>query len=530
MPPPLPPRALPLPQAPPVALPPEPQIPEAEFSNELLVTYISTTGEEECAVVQITDTYEELLAEACLNLVPWLPADWQERRRDLAREVRNRKGEVVWAAVQPSLVVELGRLGRLPELRLRIHPPAGNGSSSTQNNLPMLDERSPAYEAQPQQSAVDGIVQAVLHKLFNENPGNNAQVSGSEPPVMTQDVKSRLQELEDAFLAAESPAPVPPSHDTLNSPKDPPVLPSNTAVAPNLPDAATRRAREPENNQLPTPQSPRNRITSWINESAWQSSSTSHSQGTDLPTPPGDRSSAPTVSIDSTLQASADSMAEGQHESAIRTLLSACNNSVSPKDRAQLFLWLGQINCEIKECTNASANLAVARNLFTSLEDRAGRIECDMVLARVARQRDSGTLGADSRLREMLAEAKRHRLKTMEIKLLCEICQLACATKDIRDDLFTLSEQAKASAQKLGDLWLKAEASRTSGMVSEAKDDPISALQAYSGALELYRGAKSGKAQSPISPIKEVEMDIQRIKHTLSGRTEKPKSRFRKFF
>ncbi|KAG8703716.1 hypothetical protein FRC11_010486 [Ceratobasidium sp. 423] len=393
----------------------------------------------------------------------------------------------------------------------------------------MLDERSPAYEAQPQQLAVDGIVQAVLHKLYNENPGNSAQAAGSEP-TMTPDMKSRLQQLEDAFLAAESPAPVPPPHDTLNSPMDAPVIPPNGTGALYIPDAATRRTRQPENNQLATPQSPRPRITSRSDEFSRQSLSAPSTQSSNSPAPPSDRSSVPTVSIDPALEASANSIAEGKHESAIHTLLSAFSDSISPEDQAQLFLWLGQINCEIKEYTNAGANLAVARNLFTSLDDRAGRLECDMVLARLARQRDSGTLGVDSRLKEMLAEAKRHRLKIIEIKLLCEICQLACATKDMRDDLFTLSEQAKTSAQKLGDMWLKAEASRTSGMVSEAKDDPISALQAYSGALELYRGAKSGKAQSPVSPIKDVEMDIQRIKHMLSGRTGKPKSRFRKFF
>jgi hypothetical protein len=30
---------------------------------------------------------------------------------------------MIWAAIQPALVLELARLGRLPELRLRVHPP-----------------------------------------------------------------------------------------------------------------------------------------------------------------------------------------------------------------------------------------------------------------------------------------------------------------------------------------------------------------------------------------------------------------------
>ncbi|CAE6473615.1 unnamed protein product [Rhizoctonia solani] len=523
--PPPPPRTLPVPQTHGhMDTPPPEVVPEDEFSNELLVTYISTNGEEECAVVRIDDSYEEILAE-----------NWQNRHKDFAREVRNRKGDMVWAAVQPSLVVELGRLGRLPELRLRVHAPLGashsdNEPRSTQNNPQAPNERSPAYEAQPQQSAVDGIVQAVLHKLFNENaenllvPGSN-QNSG---PTVNPDTKARLQELENALLASESQAS--PPHDTLNSPLDIPVSPPSRPEEPGIGNPPVKHTWQPENNQLPTPQSPLSQLKPWSNEPTPGDAPMPHMRGTNRPIPSVDRPSISNTPVDSILRASAKSFSEGKYEVAVRTLLSACNETTPPKDRPQLFLWLGQVNYEIKEYVNASSSFLVARDSFTALEDRAGRIECEMMLARLARQQDGGTLEVDSRLRQLLSEAKRYHLKSMEIKLLCEICQLACATKDPAGDLFLLSERAKLSAQQLGDMWLKAETSRISGVVSEAKDDPISALQAYSGALELYQGAKSGKVHSPISHIEEVEMAIQRIKHTLAEQTNKSKSRFRRFF
>ncbi|KAF8748919.1 hypothetical protein RHS01_10487 [Rhizoctonia solani] len=474
MPPAFPPRALPV-------VPPgarayshaSPEVPEIEFSNEPLVTYIGTNGEEECAIVGIDDSYEKILSEACINLAAWLPSDWQDRRKDFAREVRNRKGDMVWAAVQPSLVIELGRLGRLPELRLRIHPPPGSSSSnngllSTQNNLSLPNETTPAYEAEPQVSAVDGIVQAVLHKLFSENSGN-LLIPGSGPnsePTMSPDTKARLRELEDALLASESQAP-PPPHDTLNSPMDIPLL---------QPSIANR-------------QSPPSQLRFWGDERTQTGALTVclglNNRGADHPPPlPVDRPSASNIPIDPILWASAKSVSDGKHNVAIHTLLSA------PRRKHRV-------------------------------PDDAGPT---CLSTRRQNPRSRG------KLRELLSEAKRHQLKATEIKLLCEICQLACTTKDLEGDCFLLSERAKLGAQSLGDMWLKAEASQISGMVNEAKNDLISALQAYSGAIELYQGASSGKANSPITHVKEVEMSIQRIKHTLAEQTTKSKSRFRRFF
>ncbi|QRW23937.1 hypothetical protein RhiXN_10261 [Rhizoctonia solani] len=180
---------------------------------------------------------------------------------------------------------------------------------------------------------------------------------------------------------------------------------------------------------------------------------------------PVDRPSASNIPIDPILWASAKSVSDGKHNVAIHTLLSACNETAHPENRAQFFVWLGQISCEIKEYINASSYFTAALDLFTTLKDRAGSIE---------RQNPQ----AEEKLRELLSEAKRHQLKATEIKLLCEICQLACTTKDLEGDCFLLSERAKLGAQSLGDMWLKAEASRISGMVNEAKNDLISALQA----------------------------------------------------
>ncbi|GAB1527520.1 hypothetical protein RhiTH_010695 [Rhizoctonia solani] len=537
MPPAFPPRALPVPQGQGRIATPPPEVPEIEFSNELLVTYIGTNGEEECAIVGIDDSYEKILSEACINLAAWLPSDWQDRRKDFAREVRNRKGDMVWAAVQPSLVIELGRLGRLPELRLRIHPPLGSSSSnngllSTQNNLSLPNETTPAYEAEPQVSAVDGIVQAVLHKIFSENSGN-LLIPGSGPnsePTMSPDTKARLRELEDALLASESQAP-PPPHDTLNSPMDIPLLQPSIANRPSPRNSSLGNAWNSENNQLPTPQSPPSQLRFWGDERTQTGALGLNNRGADHPPPlPVDRPSASNMPIDPILWASAKSVSDGKHNVAIHTLLSACNETAHPENRAQFFVWLGQISCEIKEYINASSYFTAALDLFTTLKDRAGSIECRMMLARLASQRDGKTLEAEEKLRELLSEAKRHQLKATEIKLLCEICQLACTTKDLEGDCFLLSERAKLGAQSLGDMWLKAEASRISGMVNEAKNDLISALQAYSGAIELYQGASSGKANSPITHVKEVEMSIQRIKHTLAEQTTKSKSRFRRFF
>ena len=157
------------------------------------------------------------------------------------------------------------------------------------------------------------------------------------------------------------------------------------------------------------------------------------------------------------------------------------------------------------EYRNANCDIAIARDIFAALEDRPGRIECEIALARITRQRACVNLSEDNTLTQLLVEAKHYGLEATEVQLLCEICRLACSGKNVYEDLFLFLEQAKAGAQRLGDKWLMAESSRVAGTVAEAWGDYISALQAYSSALELYRGAK---AQSPLLPIKAVEADI----------------------
>ncbi|KAJ1302901.1 hypothetical protein OPQ81_003200 [Rhizoctonia solani] len=248
-----------------------------------------------------------------------------------------------------------------------------------------------------------------------------------------------------------------------------------------------------------------------------ETSPPSRNQHTDLPT----RSHERTLLLSSLL------VSEGKHEAAIRALRSACNGSIPAEGRAQCFLWLGQVGCKIMEYMNASCDTAVARDIYIAIQDRAGRIQCDIVLARIARERAGVSTGEDTKLAQLFDEAKRHRLEAIEVQLLCEICRVACSAKDIREDLTLSVEQAQESAHRLGDTWLKAECLRAAGMVSEARGDHKSALQAYSTSFELYH---ESKAPSPRSPVKDVEADIQRMKTSLSRRLEKPKSRFRKFF
>ncbi|CAE6473464.1 unnamed protein product [Rhizoctonia solani] len=470
-----------------------PQASEDDSGRELLVTYISANGGEQCAVVKMGDSYEEMLEESCPSLAPWLPPDWKDRHRYFAQEVQSSRGDAVWAVIQPSLVTELVRWGRLPELRLMILTPTDYERRSILDNLSLPNEQSPAYEARPQHTVVDGIVQAVLHRLYSEDAVPRPDSAFDAP--MSQGTKDQSQRLDEA-LASESQ--MSQSHNTSK------VLMANPV---------TSNIGEPGSGK-PSRQAPST------------SDARPHVQEFGFPLPPPDQLGKSTSTIERTLQVSFKLVSEDKYEAAIRVLRSAYHATSSAQERAQFFLWLGEIGYEIMEYTNAGCDIAIARDLFIALEDRAGRIECDIILARIAHKRAEESQD-DTALTRLLAEARRHGLAALEVQLLCEICRMGCSEAGLREDSFLPVNQAKAGAQRLGDPRLRAESLRTAGLVDEAEGDYLSALQAYSTALEFYRDAK---VQSPLSPIKRVETDIQRVKAALSKMPDKPKSRLRRFF
>jgi hypothetical protein len=71
---------------------------------------------------------------------------------------------MVWTMIQSALVPELGRLGQLPELRLRVYPI--DYETGAQLNKHHDDSRSPAYEAVQGNALIDGM-HSELPQIFD---------------------------------------------------------------------------------------------------------------------------------------------------------------------------------------------------------------------------------------------------------------------------------------------------------------------------------------------------------------------------
>ncbi|KAG8742682.1 hypothetical protein FRC10_001038 [Ceratobasidium sp. 414] len=333
----------------------------------------------------------ELLHEACVRLEPHLPRNWQNKRREFARKVLDRQGRMSWATIEPATLLQLGQLGQLPELRLRIHPAEDDIDAQSQRSV---DTRIPAYEAIQGGGMLDV---------------DNTVASGSR----------------NAYSPVE-----------------------NTSGRPTLPNL---------------------------------------------------------------LRAVSALYLARDYRNTIKTLRTTCDSFQDAGERAQIYLWIGQISFELKEYHNATSDLTIACDIFKANGDHNNRLECELTLAKILRTR-SGDRDISPLLLGLLHDAQGSSARIAEVHILFNLCEIACGSNNLAE-ASSRAEHIKVVAQETGDLWCEATESRALGLINEAGGDFVTGLESYSKALGLYRGAAP---RSPIPPAREVEVAVQRMRYSLS--------------
>ncbi|KAG8703865.1 hypothetical protein FRC09_003893 [Ceratobasidium sp. 395] len=353
----------------------------------------STNGGRESTLVRLSGSYDELLQEACVRLEPHLPHNWQNRRRDFARKVLDRQGRMSWVVIDPASVLELGQLGQLSELRLRVHP-GEDDLDAQSNDQRSIDTRIPAYEA----------------------------IQGG---------------------------------GLMNA--DNPLYPAARASYPPIENPASR------------------------------------------------------PSLANLLRTSSMTFLSRDYRSTIKSLRTACDTTQDAGERAQLFLWIGQISFELKEYHNATSDLTIACDAFKANGDHNNRLECELTLAKILRTRN-GDRDISPLLLGLLQDAQNSNARIAEAHILYNLCEIACGMNNLAE-ASSRAEHMKVVAQETGDLWCEATESRALGLINEAGGDSVTALESYSKALGLYRGAAP---RSPISPSRDVDIAVQRMHYNLS--------------
>ncbi|KAG8722625.1 hypothetical protein FRC08_017458 [Ceratobasidium sp. 394] len=358
-----------------------------EAGQRILITYVTANGGRESVLAPLSGSYDELLHEACVRLEPHLPRNWQNRRRDFARKVLDRQGRMSWATVEPASLLQLGQLGQLPELRLRVYPSEDDMDAQSQRSV---DTRIPAYEAIQGAGLLDAA--------------------------------------------------------------------SGSRVASTFIDNASGRP-----------------------------------------------------SLANLLRASSALYLARDYRNTIKTLRAAYDTFQDAGERAQIFLWIGQISFELKEFHNATSDLTIACDAFKANGDHNNRLECELTLAKILRTR-SGDRDITPLLLGLLQDAQGSNARIAEVHILFNLCEIACGANNLAEAA-SRAEHIKVVAQETGDLWCEATESRALGLINEAGSDFVTGLESYSRALGLYRGATP---RSPISPSREVEVAVQRMRYNLS--------------
>ncbi|KAG9118345.1 hypothetical protein FRC07_007173 [Ceratobasidium sp. 392] len=229
------------------------------------------------------------------------------------------------------------------------------------------------------------------------------------------------------------------------------------------------------------------------------------------------------------LRTSSASYLARDYRSTIKNLRTACNTAQDAGERAQLFLWIGQISFDLNEYHNAISDLTIACDIFKGNGDHDNRLECELMLAKI-RRNGSGDRAIDPLLQGLLQDAQSNNARIAEAHIIYNMCEIACGSNNIAE-ASSRAEHIKVVSQETGDLWCEATESRALGLINEAGGDPVTALQSYSKALGLYRGATP---RSPVSPSRDVEIAAQRMRWSLSIPAAPPQpgwgSELREFF
>ncbi|QRV96758.1 hypothetical protein RhiJN_24776 [Ceratobasidium sp. AG-Ba] len=216
------------------------------------------------------------------------------------------------------------------------------------------------------------------------------------------------------------------------------------------------------------------------------------------------------------------------YKNAIKSLRTAADTTHEAIQRGLLLLWVGQISFELKEHHNATSDLTIACDIFKGIGEHDSRLECELMHAKILRTRNSGR-DITPLLSGLLQDAQTNGARIAEVQILYELCDIACQADNLAD-ASSRAEHIKLVAQETGDLWCKATEARALGMINEAGGDSVAALEAYSRAFGMYFGAEP---RSPISPTRELEIGVQRMRYNLSIPSNPPppnwRSRFRNF-